>query len=59
MIRGGREQKTDASELVPGDMVVLEAGDRVPADARIVEAVDLRADESLLTGSRRLLRKGR
>jgi Ca2+-transporting ATPase len=50
VIRGGREQKTDASELVPGDMVVLEAGDRVPADARIVEAVDLRADESLLTG---------
>lgn len=50
VIRGGREQRIAASELVPGDIMVLEAGDRVPADGRIFEAVDLRADESLLTG---------
>jgi Ca2+-transporting ATPase len=50
VVRSGREQRIDASGLVPGDIIVLEAGDRVTADARIVEAVDLRADESLLTG---------
>jgi len=37
-------------EIVPGDIVLLEAGDRVPADARIFEAVNLEIDESMLTG---------
>lgn len=48
--RGGREEVIDAVGLVPGDMVVLTAGDRVPADARLIEAVNLRCDESSLTG---------
>ena len=39
-----------AAELVPGDLVVVHEGDRVPADARIVSAERLAVDESLLTG---------
>lgn len=50
VIRDGVERQVDASDLVPGDIILLEAGDRVPADARLIEAVDVRADESLLTG---------
>src|SRR4030043_2272627 len=37
-------------EIVPGDIVLLEAGDRVPADGRLMETVDLKADEAVLTG---------
>lgn len=50
VIRDGRRQDVDAAELVPGDRVVLAAGDRVPADLRLVHARDLRIDESSLTG---------
>jgi len=50
VIRDGIEHLIDASELVPGDIILLEAGDRVPADARLIEAIDVRTDESLLTG---------
>ncbi len=48
--RAGRVQELSSAHLVPGDVILLEAGDRVPADARVVEAVGLRADESALTG---------
>jgi Ca2+-transporting ATPase len=48
--RDGRELTVQAEALVPGDTIVLDAGDRVPADARLVEAVALRAEESALTG---------
>lgn len=48
--RGGIRRELLSSEIVPGDIVMLEAGDKVPADARIIEAVDLFADESALTG---------
>ncbi|MCL6580412.1 MAG: cation-translocating P-type ATPase [Firmicutes bacterium] len=47
---GGREKVVPARELVPGDVVLLEAGDRVPADLRLVEAHALRAQEAALTG---------
>jgi P-type Ca2+ transporter type 2C len=48
--RDGGEQEIDGAELVPGDVVLLEAGDRVPADGRILEARDVSVDESTLTG---------
>ncbi len=50
VLRGGRERRIPVEEVVPGDVIILEAGDRVPADARVIEAVDLRVDESALTG---------
>ncbi len=50
VLRDGKKQKIDASQVVPGDIVYLEAGGFVPADGRILEAVDLRIEESALTG---------
>lgn len=50
VVRGGMEKSIPASQLVPGDLVVLKSGDLVPADLRLVEAVDLRMEESALTG---------
>ena len=48
--RDGFEKTIDAEELVPGDIVVLNAGDRVPADARLIKAAGLQVEESALTG---------
>ncbi len=48
--RSGRIQEIDARELVPGDVVILEAGDIVTADLRLISASNLCCDESLLTG---------
>jgi P-type Ca2+ transporter type 2C len=48
--RDGFETTIDAEELVPGDVIILNAGDRVPADARLLEAVRLQTEESALTG---------
>ncbi|HEX5094807.1 MAG TPA: HAD-IC family P-type ATPase, partial [Acidimicrobiia bacterium] len=48
--RDGRLQTVRSEELVPGDVVALEAGDKVPADLRLVELAELEADESALTG---------
>ncbi|SFD13513.1 cation-translocating P-type ATPase [Tropicimonas isoalkanivorans] len=50
VLRDGREQRIDAEGLVPGDLVIVEAGDRVPADLTVNHATGLRADESALTG---------
>ncbi|SCW00018.1 LAFE_0B07646g1_1 [Lachancea fermentati] len=50
LIRSGQESKVLASVLVPGDVVFFRVGDRIPADLRIVESVDLSIDESNLTG---------
>jgi Ca2+-transporting ATPase len=50
VIRGGEVRSTPAKEIVPGDMLDLEAGDAVPADARLVESFCLRVQESALTG---------
>ena len=50
VVRDGEEHEIDASDLVPGDIVLLRAGDRVPADLRVIEARSLRVDESSLTG---------
>lgn len=50
VIRDGKEQVIPARELVPGDLVVIETGDYVSADLRIIEAVNLKSQESSLTG---------
>ena len=50
VIRGGEEMEIPAKELVPGDIIVLRSGDRVPADSRLIEAINLKADEASLTG---------
>jgi len=50
VIRGGEEIEISARELVPGDIIVLRAGDRVPADSRLIEAINLKVDEAPLTG---------
>ncbi|MGQ9721350.1 MAG: calcium-transporting P-type ATPase, PMR1-type [Candidatus Jordarchaeum sp.] len=50
VIREGHEEEIPASELIPGDLVIIETGDRVPADIRISESTKLEIDESILTG---------
>ena len=50
VIRDGEEKIVNASELVPGDIIRLEAGDFVPADARLIHSVSLKSEESALTG---------
>ncbi len=55
--RQGCEEKLGSDQLVPGDIVLLEAGDRVPADGRLVEAHQLEIDESSLTGESLAVRK--
>lgn len=50
VLRAGSTQKVAAHELVPGDVVLLEAGNQVPADLRLIEVAQLRVDESALTG---------
>ena len=50
VVRGGAEEEIDSTDLVPGDVIVLQAGERVPADARVFEEFSLEADESVLTG---------
>ena len=50
VIRGGKEMLIDAADLVPGDIIKLEAGDFVPADARLLTSASLKSEESALTG---------
>jgi Ca2+-transporting ATPase len=50
VMRNGTEQLIPSREVVPGDIVLLEAGDRIPADARLLQVVDLKTDEAILTG---------
>ena len=49
-LRGGESRLIPAEELVPGDVVLLESGDRIPADLRLVDVKNLRAEEAALTG---------
>ncbi|MCL2654780.1 MAG: cation-transporting P-type ATPase [Coriobacteriia bacterium] len=57
VMRDGKELKVLAEELVPGDVVLLEEGDAISVDARVVAANDLRANQSTLTGESRPVRK--
>ena len=50
VIRNGEEKVIDAADLVPGDIIRLEAGDFVPADARLIHSAGLKSEESALTG---------
>lgn len=50
VLREGKREKVDSEMLVPGDILILGTGDRVPADARILQEANLMVDESLLTG---------
>lgn len=50
VLRGAEECEVPAKQLVPGDIVLLRAGDRVPADARLIESVNLQIEEAALTG---------
>ena len=50
VIRDGKEMLISSSELVPGDIIRLEAGDFIPADARLLQSASLKAEESALTG---------
>jgi Ca2+-transporting ATPase len=57
VIRDGERLRIAGREVVRGDLVILAEGDRVPADVRLIEAQDLQADESLLTGESAPVRK--
>jgi Ca2+-transporting ATPase len=50
VVRSGREREVGVEELVPGDLVALREGERVPADARLIDGAGLAVDESMLTG---------
>jgi P-type Ca2+ transporter type 2C len=50
VVRGGERRRVATEELVPGDVLIVEAGDRIPADARIMEEANLYTDEAPLTG---------
>ncbi|MCS6937813.1 MAG: cation-translocating P-type ATPase, partial [Roseiflexus sp.] len=50
VLRDGQEIRIPARDLVPGDVILLRTGDRVPADARLIEAINLQVEEAALTG---------
>lgn len=50
VIRNGAEKKIPSTELVPGDILLLQTGDRIPADARLIKEYNIKVDESSLTG---------
>jgi P-type Ca2+ transporter type 2C len=56
-IRGGEEKKVLVSDLVPGDIILIEEGDSVPADARVIEAQELRVNNSAFSGESKLSHK--
>jgi Ca2+-transporting ATPase len=57
VIRNGNPEKVETSQLVPGDIILLEAGDIVPADARLIEVSSLKTDEASLTGESHSIEK--
>ncbi|GHD60887.1 cation-transporting P-type ATPase [Jeongeupia chitinilytica] len=59
VVRGGGKRDIDAAELVPGDIVTLRPGDRIPADLRLLEVHNLRVEEAILTGESTVVTKQR
>ena len=58
VLRDGQEQRIAAEELVPGDVMLLSEGDAISADGRLIQAFELRVDQSTLSGESRPVRKG-
>ncbi len=58
VIREGKETMIPAKEVVPGDVLAVESGDTIPADARVIESVELKTDEAVLTGESTPIGKG-
>lgn len=58
VVRGGRRQEVPVRDLVPGDVVLLALGDRIPADGTLLDAARLAVDEAILTGESEPVRKG-
>jgi len=50
VIRGGNEKIIDSANIVPGDILILNSGDKIPADGRLIESYNLKINESVLTG---------
>ncbi|HEX9830176.1 MAG TPA: HAD-IC family P-type ATPase, partial [Thermodesulfobacteriota bacterium] len=57
VLRDGKEKKILTSQIVPGDVILLDEGDRIPADGRLFETFDMRVDNSALTGESRPIYK--
>src|SRR3989338_4795543 len=57
VIRNGKEILISSAELVPGDIVLLKSGDRVPADCLVIDAIELRTNEAVLTGESHEIKK--
>lgn len=57
VVRGGKEEVISASEVVPGDIILLQEGERVSADARVIHSNDLMIDEAALTGESEVIHK--
>lgn len=57
VIRGGQEKKISTSDIVPGDIIIIEEGDNIPADARLIEAQELRVNNSAFSGESKLSHK--
>lgn len=57
VIRNGQKKEIDSKQLVPGDIIVLETGNKVPADARLVEEINFKTQEAALTGESQPVKK--
>ena len=57
VIRNGQKKEIDSKHIVPGDIIVLETGDKVPADARLFEVINLQTQEAALTGESQPVKK--
>ena len=57
VIRNGKKEEIDSKNLVPGDIIIIEAGDKIPADSRLLEVNSLKIDESSLTGESTTIKK--
>ena len=57
VMRSGMQKEVDASKLVPGDLLILETGEKVPADARVIDSINLQTQEAALTGESMPIKK--